>query len=177
MKSLRIGQLAVLILLWASFPPLGAFGEGPGPESVKVGFVYNISKFVEWPSGALPADGTMQLCVAGQALDGRLHQLQGRISQGREIRLRNVSASSDLSTCQVLFIGASEERRMGNLLGAVSGYPVLTISDIAEFTDYGGMIGLELRLDRVSFAINLANTRAARLKPSAQLVKLGRVTQ
>ncbi len=155
-----------------------ARAESPDLDAVKSGFVYNFTKFMEWPAGALPSGGgTMQLCVAGQALDGRLNQLQGRVSQGREIRVRGVGASSDLSTCHVLFIGASEERRMGGLLGAVSGYPVLTISDISEFADYGGMIGLELRNDRVGFAINLSNARAAGLKPSAQLVKLGRVAQ
>jgi hypothetical protein len=119
----------------------------------------------------------MQLCVVGQALEGKLNPLNGRQSQGREIRVRNLSASSDLSSCHMLFIGASEERRLNSVLSAVASSPVLTISDIGEFPEYGGMIGLSVQNEKVSFAINLTNARAVGLKPSSQLLRLGRVLQ
>lgn len=176
MKSVLIGLLA------GAFSLLGLSGSAPchadnlAADSVKAGFVYNFSKFVEWPANALPP-ANLQLCVVGQALDGKLNSLNGRQSQGREIRVRNLSASGDFSGCHILFISASEERRLNSVLNAVAGSPVLTISDIGEFAEFGGMIGLSVQNEKVSFAINLANARAVGLKPSSQLLRLGRVVQ
>jgi hypothetical protein len=177
MKTILIGLLAGVIALLGISRPIPCQADSLAADSVKAGFVYNFTKFVEWPAGALPQGGTLQLCVVGQALEGKLNPLNGRQSQGREIRVRNLSASSDLTGCHILYIAASEERRLNSILGAVSGYPVLTISDIDEFPDYGGMIGLNVQSEKVNFAVNLANTRAVGLKLSAQLLRLGRVVQ
>ena len=174
-RALRI--LAAVLTLQVAVLPRAAHTDNLAPDAVKAGFVYNFTKFVEWPSGVLPAGGSMQLCVLGQALDGRLVPLHGRISQGREIRVRNVSAGSDLTSCHVLFVAESEERRMGSVLNAVSGNPVLTISDIGDFAESGGMIGLAVRNEKVTFTVNLPATRAAGLRTSAQLLRLGRVLQ
>jgi len=173
-KRWRSGGLGLLLAL-VLIGPLRA--DNVDPESVKAGFVYNFTKFVDWPAGALPAGVGMQLCVAGNALSGKLGSLNGRVSQGREIRVRNLGAGADLSACHILFIAASEERRMTSLLNAAGGSPVLTISDIAEFAEYGGMIGLSVRGDKVVFTINLPVARAVGLMPRSQLLQLGRVLQ
>lgn len=172
-----IGLLAGFLSIVASLTSITSLADSLAADSVKAGFVYNFSKFVEWPAAALPPGSPMQLCVVGQALDGKLNPLNGRQSQGRDIRVRNMSASSDLSGCHMLFIAVSEERRLNSVLGAVAGSPVLTISDIGEFPEYGGMIGLSVQNEKVSFTVNLTNARAVGLKLSAQLLRLGRVLQ
>lgn len=177
MKPILIGLLAGVFSLLGLSRPLPCHADNLAADSVKAGFVYNFSKFVEWPANALPPGAAMQICVVGQALDGKLNQLHGRTSQGREIRVRQASVSSDLTSCHILFIGASDERRVNSVLGAIAGNPVLTISDIGEFAEYGGMIGLSVVNEKVGFTINLPNTRSAGLKPSSQLLRLGRVLQ
>lgn len=177
MRSSLPGLLAGAFSLFLLATPVSAQADVPSADSVKASFVYNFSKFVEWPANTLSPGATLQLCVAGQPLEGKLKLLNGRQAQGHDIRVRGVSASGDISGCHILFIGASEERRLSGLLAAASGNPVLTISDIDDFAVYGGMIGLSVRDERVGFAINLTNTRAVGLKPSAQLLRLGQVLQ
>ncbi len=173
LRGLLAGAFSVLALA----KPMPSQADGIGAESVKAGFVYNFTKFVEWPAASLPAGSPLHLCVAGAALNGKLGLLQGRQSQGHEIRVRDIAGQGDLANCHILYIAPSEARRMNGLLIAVANAPVLTISDIEEFPVYGGMIGLTLQDKRVGFAINLANARAAGLKPSAQLLRLGEVVQ
>lgn len=144
-------------------------------DLVKVGFVYNFTKFVEWPAASLPPGSPLNLCVAGSGLGGRIDQLHGRLGQGHEIRVHSVSGHGDLAGCHVLFIANSEERRLNSLLNAVANSPVLTISDIESFPADGGMIGLTVRNSRVGFTVSLANTRATGLKISSQLLRLGEV--
>lgn len=46
---------------------------------VKAAFIYNFTKFVEWPASALPAGAPLKLCLLGHDhVSTRLHRLQGR---------------------------------------------------------------------------------------------------
>ncbi len=170
--TLRLVYLAMVLWLVVARSVLA---DTLAASDVKAGFVYNFSKFVEWPASALPPNGDIQLCVLGKGLDGKLSQIHGRISQGREIQVRPVSASSDLVSCHILYVGTIERSRLVELLKVLEGSPVLTVSDIEDFTSAGGMIGLYVENERVRFAINLSAMRAVGLKPSAQLVRLGKV--
>lgn len=175
MKSRLIGWVAGLMVALVPAVPRTSYAENQQVDGVMAGFVYNFTKFVDWPLGTLRPGGDLELCVAGRALNGRLDDLNGRQSQGRDIRVRSIGAATEVTGCHVLFIGATESRRLAGLVNGVEGSPVLTISDMADFTASGGMIGLFVQNDRVKFAINLSATRAAGLKPSAQLLRLGRV--
>ncbi len=49
---------------------------------------------------------------------------------------------------------------------------MLTISDIPDFAERGGGIGLLYRENKVLFEINLASTRKAGLRLSSQMLNL-----
>lgn len=61
------------------------------------------------------------------------------------------------------------------LLSNIGSKSVLTVSDIANFTEAGGMIGLIEIEQRIRFDINMVATDRARLKLSSQLLKLARI--
>jgi len=170
-------KLTIPAIVWSLALAAPALADSSAATDVKAGFVYNFSKFVDWPSSALPPEGNMRLCVLGRGLDGKLSNINGRVSQGREIQVLAMGANSALDNCHILYIGAMEKPRLSELLQRVSDSPVLTVSDMDDFTSAGGMIGLFVEHERVRFAINLSAMRAVGLKPSAQLVRLGRVEQ
>ncbi len=147
--------------------------------AVKAGFVYNFSKFAEWPADSFATNyAPLNLCVVGnQPLGGQLVMLHGRIAQGHAINLRGNVRGDDLRTCHILFVGESEERRVTTLLAQIVGSPVLTISDIDGFAEQGGIIGLSLNGERVEFTVNLRAARQAGIKLNSQLLRLGRVVQ
>ena len=74
----------------------------------------------------------------------------------------------------VVFIAASEQRRLNAVLRALSHQPVLTVSDIDGFVEAGGGIGLVTEDDRIRFDINRATLARDQLTLSAQLLKLAR---
>jgi hypothetical protein len=72
---------------------------GPLPAAnteadVKAAFIYNFTKFVEWPPTALADNTPLQLCVLGQDdTSSRLRQLHGREAQGRRsLQVRQLTA-------------------------------------------------------------------------------------
>lgn len=142
--------------------------------AVKAGFVYNFTKFVEWPSTSAPL---MQFCLVGSndPLLAAVAALEGKQSRGREIRVRRAPGKADaLKNCDVIVVGASEAGNVRAVVKEVHGWPALTVSEIDNFADTGGMIGLVASDSRVQFEINAAAAQHAKLQLGAQLLKLAR---
>ncbi|MDE2311036.1 MAG: YfiR family protein [Betaproteobacteria bacterium] len=140
--------------------------------AVKAAFVYNFTKFVEWPP---EASGPLQFCLLGKTdpLLTALMKLEGKQSQGQNIQVRSVDRDAgSLVGCRVIVVGASEAGGIAAILNNAQQQPVLTVSEIDHFVDAGGMIGLVVNNAKVQFEIDAQAAQRANLKLSAQLLKL-----
>lgn len=172
--------IALVLLFGLDVPP----GKAELLESqIKSAYVLNFVKFAEWPAGVGAADDKMTLCVVGSnVLGGELSALGGRKAGNRELRVVQYAsedllnwqsnASSELGSCQVVFIGESEQSRFVSIIKALGDSPALTISDIDDFAEKGGCIGLRYRENKIVFEVNLASTHKAQLRLPAQLLNL-----
>jgi hypothetical protein len=168
MKSSR--RLFLLFSLLAGIGTMPCRAELSEPQ-VKSAYVFNFIKFVEWPAAAL-ADNKIRLCVIGDnELRTLLAMLDGRRIGERELQVVPDAAGS-LNACHVLYIGDQERRRIPPIIKSLSNASVLTISDIPDFAERGGGIGLLHRDDRMLFEVNLASTRKAGLRLSGQMLNL-----
>lgn len=149
----------------------------PLPEQqLKVAFVLNFVRYVDWPERAFPAkDSPIVLCGIGRE-DGDigLSSLDGRKAKERLIRVRSDVSNESARGCHAVFIGEGEARRIAATVRSLSGLPVLTISDAEGFIDNGGAIGIVRGDQRLQFEINLTALDKAQLKASSQLLKLAR---
>lgn len=140
--------------------------------AVKAAFVYNFTKFVEWPP---ETSGPLQLCLLGKTdpLLTALMNLEGKQSQDQNIHVRSVDRDAGaLDGCRVIVVGASEADRVAAILNNAQKQPALTVSEIDHFADAGGMIGLLVNNAKVQFEIDAQAAHRANLKLSAQLLKL-----
>lgn len=144
---------------------------------IKAAFLYNFAKFVEWPNGAVPESGApLPLCVLGDDPFGEaLNSVEGKIVRGRRLVVRRLAAPPRPGACDILFISSSEKERVPQILDALKGSSVLTVSDLDNFARLGGIIMLVVESNRVGFRINVDAAEAARLKISSQLLKLATV--
>ena len=74
---------------------------------------------------------------------------------------RQIPTLPEALHCQVLFISSSESGRLKEILTTLRGASVLTVSDLPQFTQHGGMVQFVLVQDRVRFEVNLAATESA----------------
>jgi len=142
--------------------------------TVKAAFIYNFTKYVEWPP---ETNGPLLICLLGEPdpLLTALTTLEGKQSQGSNIHLRSTGRDGgSLEGCRVIVVGASETVRVAAILDSARKQPALTVSEIEHFADGGGMIGLVVDGTRVQFEINAQATQRANLRLSAQLLKLAR---
>jgi YfiR/HmsC-like len=167
----------LLILVNAALLPGQAEPLSPTEYQVKAAFIYNFAKFVEWPMESSAKDSPFVIGILGQdPFGGALDEIvSGKTVRDKKITVKRFSSIDDAMNSRILFISKSEKESMGQIIKRLDGASVLTISDIGQFAEQGGMIELVIDHNRVRFAINVAATEQAGLKPSSQLLKLARI--
>lgn len=151
--------------------------EAPTEYQVKAAYLFNFLKFVAWPGDPLAdTHGRWVIGIVGENPFGdELTQIvAGKTVQGHELLVRRFQPGEDLHACHVLFISASEKKRLPSVLAALSGSTVLTVGDMDHFIESGGMIQFVMEEERVRFAIDVRASSQARLKVSSKLLSLAR---
>jgi hypothetical protein len=169
------GALWIAVLCLLCLPGSGTCETSVGEYSLKAAFIYNFSKFVEWPEGSFK--GKREFCIAtlGRSpLERELAALGGKNVQGRSIVFRRLSNAEDAAQCQVLFISRSELAKLDGILETLRDLPVLTIAEGDDFCRRGGMLSLEKENGKIVFDVNYRETQRSKLKPNSQLLKLAR---
>ena len=141
--------------------------------AVKANFLYKFAPFVNWPPQAFASGAPLQICIAGvdpfgPALDSAV---RGQHVNGRAIAVRRMQRVAGADGCQILFVGGSSVQPASDMLRAVAGQPVLTVTD-EQGRIAGGMIRFVVRSGRVRFTIDRAATAASGLEVSSKLLDL-----
>jgi hypothetical protein len=169
---------AVLTRALAAMPAYGADPVVQGERAVKAAFIYNFAKFTDWPAAAGGTPDALVLCAfSDESYAPALAAIEGKPVQGRAMRVRRDVRLGDIKSCHMMFIAESAARRSPELLRAARAAPVLTIGEAEGFAEPGGMIGLIAEDNRVQFEINTEAVQRARLKISAQLLRLARIVK
>ncbi len=86
--------------------------------------------------------------------------------------IRRFEADRDPGVCHLLLLGEMDRSRRRELLRAVAGRPVLTVSLGEGFCEDGGMIRLSVTQGRVQILIRRDVVQGARLALDSRLLNL-----
>lgn len=162
--------LCGVILLLALTPARAA----PTEYELKAAFIYQIAKFIEWPSSGAP----LRLCVlGGNPFGAALETIRGKPVSERKMEMSLLDMDADTRECNMLFIAAPAERNIERIAAISRGSGVLTIGDTEGFAQRGAIVNFFVESGKVRFEINLQASRRAGLKISSQLLKLARIIQ
>jgi len=169
--------IAIAALVSLCMVPIGLFAQTPKPSEyqVKAAYIYNFGKFVKWPANAAAnQNDSFTICVLDDDPFGSVLQstLTGQSIGGRPVAVRRVPKPQEAIGCRILFIKADEESHLKGILAALGEASVLTVSDISDFSNRGGMIQFVLEGDRVRFEINRASAEGAGLTLTSDLLKV-----
>jgi hypothetical protein len=174
MACLRsVGVLVVALLLLAS-DAFAALSE----HRLKAVFLFNFTRFVEWPSSAFTAaDAPFVIGVFGRDPFGSdLDDVaRGETVNGRQLLVRRVQTMQDAAACQILFIPATEQAKLDEILAALARSNTLTVSDLDGAAQHGAMIRLVTDHDRIRLRINVDAARAAGLTISSKLLRASEI--
>jgi len=125
--------------------------------ALKAAFLYKFGLFVEWPSTAFSSSTSpVNLCIAGEDPFGESLDkvVAGERINGRNVVIRRLKTAGRDSGCHILYIGGSDAQRGGQIIEAVRGSSVLTVSDARGSTSGAGIIDFVIKDNRVRFDID-----------------------
>tara|TARA_R110002110_G_scaffold84792_3_gene220465 strand:- start:1188 stop:1745 length:558 start_codon:yes stop_codon:yes gene_type:complete len=167
---LFLWKYLVALILCASLAPVHASVRSE--YEIKAAFFYNFTRFINWTH--LPDnESPLRACVIGDNPFGDLLEpLNGRKSQGRKLEITSPDDVSADHGCHVLFVSVSEARNLSGIVGAAHEQKLLTISDIPNFIDRGGIIGYIKQGNVIRFEINLRVANTLGLTIDSRLLEL-----
>jgi hypothetical protein len=157
-------------------------GAATGAEyQVKAAFIFKFATYVRWPSTAgVDVNTPFVIGVLGKDPFGSALTavVRGQNIQGRAIIIRNIGRVEEALRCDLVFVSSSERDNLQRIFAALRLVPVLTVSDVDQFAEQGGMIGLVTTEDNhIHFDINKAAIERAGLRASSQLLQLARIVE
>lgn len=171
---------------------------------IKSAFVLNFIRYTTWPITDKPTDieqpirvimigsdkvmtAAMKITLRDVAVGGRRIELTETV-----IPLLAETASQDALTAyleardqlqnqmrssQLIYICNDQKSHLEEILEMIAGSAAMTVSDIPGFAVEGGMLGLALRDNRVSFDANPEALTQANIKVSAKVLRLARIVK
>ena len=155
--------------------PVIAQNSQPTEYQIKAAFLFNFARFVEWPAKAFPAaDSPLVIGVLGEDPfhDDLARTMQNKTVDAHPIQVKQCSSLADATNCQILFIGTSEKARLPKIIGGLKGTSVLTVGEMDQFVESGGMINFVIQGQKIRFQINNDAATSAGLKISSKLLAL-----
>lgn len=170
--ALALPFLMVLFGLLAGFP---AEAQNSLEYAIKATYLYKLAPFVEWPPSVFnSASQPLVLCVAGDDPFGEVldHALSNQQVGSHPIRLRRVPAADVTAGCHILYAAGSARRSVAQILDAVRGAPVLTVTDGARDPRARGMVHLVVHDNRVRFEVDERAAAESGLVISSKVLRL-----
>jgi hypothetical protein len=134
----------------------GAVSETDSGKRTMSKFMINLAKFVTWPDASFSGEeAPYRYCILGR------DDLQ---------RLAMVDFEAAKS-CHVVFIGAASADEVAPVISSLTGLPILTVGEIENFAQYGGMVGFYGKGRKVALAINQKRLEGAGLNASSKLYR------
>jgi hypothetical protein len=169
-------QFVAFALLWVFLASSSIQSQQkPSDYQVKAAYLYNFGRFVEWPVKVAATKGdSFTVCILGEDPFGSTLDatLAGEAIGGKHVVPKRISTPQESPGCQILFLSAAEAGRLNKVMEGLDKEAILTVSDIPQFLQRGGMIQFVMDGNRVRFEVNLAATQRVGLTLSSELLKV-----
>lgn len=177
MSGILLGTVVWFFLLSVTFQP--THGAEFTEDQIKAVYLFNFATFIRWPDSAFSEHPeTFHFCALNEqnSVIGILKKIiNGKTSKGRKLVFRQINNQDELKDCQLLYFQSGEQLKLAELLPDLAGRNILTVGDIEDFAERGGMIGIARHDKHLHPVINIQHLEQAGLTASAKLLRLATI--
>ena len=174
----RVARFIIACWLYSATPHTFSLN-GEGVEyPVKLAFLYNFTKFIEWPPGSYRDPGApLAICIVGRDPFGADIEgdLRTRIVGTHPVELLTLKTTDSLTACHMVFVPVTEEDQANKIVKDLKGSSTLTVGETEGFAELGGIINLTVAGNKVHFEVNQLAAQRAGLKISSKLLSLAKI--
>lgn len=183
--TIKLRLLIQIILCIISFSQISVGkADELDPAMLKAIYTYKFGKFTQWPDKKLnSAISHFLYCILGQnpfplqTLDLVTQESVQGIPITIEVFESGLIPKEVLSRCHIVFISRSEKHRLSTILTSLKNTPTLTVSDILQFSEKGGMITLVKDRGKLRFQVNQKVLQQANLSISSKIMELAEIIE
>ena len=169
-----IKRLILCCTLLAAMQTTASAAKMPDEDKVRAAFLYNFSKFIEWPQSSFTnTQGELVIGILGSDhLSDELIPLEGRAVRNHPIKVIYYTSIAEITNCHLLYLGTTDSALIKTALKTLRDKPVVLVSDVENFARNNGIIQLVAVRGRLRFIINQNAAQTKELKINSQLLKL-----
>ena len=142
---------------------------------VKAAFLFNFSKFLEWPPSSFTDAGPFLICIAGKDPFGNFlsETIAGEKAFGRDMAVMHHTGNGRKEKCHIAYISSSGNT--AEMLAAHRRKGVLTVGDDPNFCRKGGIIRFYTENNMIRLEINTEAAKEAELHISSKLLRIAKI--
>jgi len=144
---------------------------------IKTAYIVKFIKFIKFPekSSAANPKESFRVYVIGKNPFGTLLEKNIKI-KNRKVTISVVEKVEDVENAAIIFISASESKRVKQILALTEGKPILTISDSEGLAKKGVLINFYNRKnDYLGFEVNIDSVKKSKIKFNSKVFKIARI--
>ncbi len=165
--------IAILMLCYSEVQ-----GQVDTNAKIKSLFIYNFSKYVEWPADM--KDGNFVIGIYGEypKLTEELKKMSSSRKRGNQpFEITSYSGTNNISECHILYVASGSSDNIDKLVKEIAGKNVLLVTDGQGLAKQGAGISFFDADNKQRMEINPSNVEKSKLKISSQLLALATVVK
>lgn len=145
---------------------------------IKAAFLFNFAQFVTWPPDAFTnAAAPFRIGILGEDPFGAFldETVRNEKVNGHPLVVQRYRSAKDIKDCQILFVSRSESRRVKRILADLKNRNILTVGDMEDLVESGGIIRFSTEKNKIHFQVNLEAAKNANLTISSKMLRLAEI--
>ncbi len=121
-------------------------------------FIYNFTKYFQWPSSYTTGDFVIGVLGAGAAITPELQDMAATKRAGNQpIVVKTFNSTSEITNCHMLFVPKNQSANLATVLQKVGTNSTLVITENEGLAQSGAAINFVIRDNKQKFELNVRN--------------------
>jgi hypothetical protein len=144
---------------------------------IKAVYLYNFSKYVEWPEDWKSGSFVVTVIGSNSSLLSELGKMAQKSVGTQQISVKSVSSASSLEHSHIVFLPIESSGMLNEVISKVKGSSTLIVTEKQGLARQGAAINFIIKDNKQAFEINKTNAERYKLKINSNLMKLGTLVE
>lgn len=156
-------------LIFLGFAQVG-FAQTEKPmHEIHSQMIYNFLKYIQWPNEADGGEFVVGVIGEDDVFNTLKNYYDGKPKGAKKYSIKKLASADEAATCAVVYISKGKSGQFDAIKNAVTGKPILTITDSSNLGKKGSCINFKVIDGKLKFEMNQASVTASTLKVASQL--------
>lgn len=135
-------------------------------------FVYNFTKYFDWPESTKDRDFEIFVLGHKSVFDELCKITNGKSVGSQQIVVKHITTPGQVEDNQILFLGHWQTRHLEAIKTKIQGKPILLITEFEGLINKGSTINFVIRNGSIKFQLNETNADMAGLQTDPRIKQL-----